>query len=114
MRKDSKIPCYGDSVSMGASAQTTCDEKKAVLIVRTASNSYFPMAMGALSIPAPDSALKDAVTPLAEVIRHFTPEIFMTLVAVNPRLAALRGYPAADVLAMRDKVLSARPPSRRR
>lgn len=110
MRKDSKIPCYGDSVWMGASAQTTCDEKKAVLIVRTASNSYFPMAMGALSIPAPDSALKDAVTPLAEVIRHFTPDIFMTLVAVDPRLAALRGYAAADVLAMRDKVLSAEAP----
>lgn len=111
MRKESAIPCYGERVWMGASAQAECDEKKAVLIVRTASNSYFPMAMGALSIPAPDSALKDAVTPLAETIRHFTPEILAQLVGVDPRLASLRSYPVADVLAMRDKVLSNETPA---
>lgn len=105
MRKDTKIPCGGQRVWMGAAADEACSERF-VLMVRTASNSYFPMAMGALSIPQLGDRLWADVVPLADTIRHYDAAILQAMLAADPRLAPLKAYPAADVLATRDKIVA--------
>ena len=111
MRKDSKMTCHGHRVWMGESAKEDDCAEKPVLMVRTASNSYFAMSMGALSIPSNKDSLWNVVTPLADTIRHFTADILGALVKVDPKLSALSPYPVADVIAARDRILSGETPA---
>lgn len=109
MRKDSKLTCDGYRVWMGESARELDCGEKPVLMVRTASNSYFAMSMGALSIPSNKDSLRDLVTPLADAIKYFSPAILAEMVQMNPSLAVLAPYPVADIIAVRDRIFSEEP-----
>ena len=52
--------CSGQRPWLGREGQETCSERLR-LLVRTASNSYFPQVVSALSIPEPGLGLRDAI-----------------------------------------------------
>lgn len=105
-RKDSKISCSGHRVWMGDSATEEGCAEKPVLMVRTASNSYFAMSMGALSIPSTKDTLRTVLTPLVDTIRLWPAEVLTTMLKVDPKLEPLLAYSVADILSARDRILS--------
>ena len=109
MRKDVKLTCAGHRVWMGNSAKEECGEKL-VLMVRTASNSYFAMSMGALSIPSSKDSLWNVVTPLAETIQYEDEETLAKMLTRNPKLAPLRAFSVADILEVRERILNQEKP----
>ena len=104
MRKDKKLDCAGDRVWMGESAQEKGCEEKLVLMVRTASNSYFGMSMGALSIPTNKDSLWSIVEALADDIEHDDEDTLAKMVKRKPKLLPLATYPVAEILAIRDRI----------
>lgn len=60
--------CNGLRPWLGFDAKQTCEEPKK-LIVRTASNSYFPQVMSALTIPDPDDELRARVERVMDSLR---------------------------------------------
>ena len=101
MRKDGKLVCAGHRAWMGESAEEACEERL-VLMVRTASNSYFGMTMGALSIPSNKTSLWSVVDPLFGRIEYEDEESLTKKLQRDPNLAPLLPYAIADVLAVRD------------
>ena len=61
--------CQGHRPWLGYEASQECEERQK-LIVRTASNSYFPQIMSALTIPDPDDELRDKIEPLMHLLRN--------------------------------------------
>lgn len=105
MRKTSGLTCQGHRVWMGESAREEGCTEPPVLMVRTASNSYFGMTMGALSIPSQQSALRDLLVPLLERVEHEDEETLPKKLVRDPKLAALKPYPVPEILATRDSIL---------
>lgn len=72
-------PCNGHRPWLGPEGQEACDVEpgtgkpvKPRLLMRGASNAYFPQVVSALSIPESDSALVETVRGLMDVLRNVT------------------------------------------
>jgi len=83
----------------GKDAREPCEEN-ARLLVRTASNSYFPQVTSALSVPEPGKELEDAMTSQWGVLQVATPETLEALRSVPTVKQALEGFSDADVMSV--------------
>lgn len=105
MRKKSGLTCKGDRVWMGESAREEGCAEPPVLMVRTASNSYFGMTVGALSIPSNKGTLRAVLTPLAEHIAYEDEDSLPKKLVRDPKLASLTPFAVPEILATRDSIL---------
>lgn len=90
-------PCKGLRPWLGPEAQETCDQRPR-LLMRGASNSYFPQVVSALSIPETTSELVETVRGLMDVLVNANAGTLPTLRQVIPKLAALGSASDAEVL----------------
>ena len=73
-RIDTAMPfCAGDRPWLGVDAQEECTERQRIM-VRTASNSYFPQVMSALTIPDPEDPIRSKVEAVYELLGPLTLE----------------------------------------
>ncbi len=92
------LPCSGQRPWLGRDGREECPEEIR-LTVRTASNSYFPQVMSALSIPDPANELREKVRPLMEVLGDATLEDLPVFRKGSKVKAAIGEYSDVDVLA---------------
>jgi hypothetical protein len=90
-------PCKGNRPWIGPEAQETCEERPR-LLMRGASNAYFPQVVSALSIPETDSQLVEIARGLMDVLVNATPANLAMLRQIVPKLAALGSASDAEVL----------------
>lgn len=69
-----KLPCFGARPWLGPEGKEECGESVR-LLVRTASNSYFPQVVSALSIPDPAGDLHEKVQSVWDVVKTATKEL---------------------------------------
>ena len=73
-KTDQALPkCQGERPWLGVDSREGCDEPQK-LIVRTASNSYFPQVMSALTIPDPEDPIRSKVERSMELLEPATLE----------------------------------------
>lgn len=65
-------PCKGYRPWLGPEAQEKCDDGRPRLLMRGASNAYFPQIMSALTIPESESVLVEKVRGLMDVLANAT------------------------------------------
>lgn len=66
---DEALPhCHGDRPWLGFDASEDCDQRQK-LMVRTASNSFFPQVMSALTVPDPSDPLRPIIEPNIEFLK---------------------------------------------
>lgn len=71
-RTEAAMPfCKGDRPWLGVDAHEECTERQR-LIVRTASNSYFPQVMSALTIPDPKDPIRNKVEAVFDLLGPLT------------------------------------------
>jgi hypothetical protein len=68
------------------------------LLVRTASNSYFPQVVSALSIPDPTGELQERVRSVWDVVKTVTKELLPAFRQIEKVRIALEGFPDELVL----------------
>lgn len=99
--------CNGARPWLGPGANENCGESFR-LLVRNASNAYFPQILSAITIPPKGQALDEFVganiTTLKDIIS--APAILKTLRKVQPFLDALREYTDTEVFESVERVLS--------
>ncbi len=88
--------CKGHRPWIGPEAQETCEERPR-LLMRGASNAYFPQVVSALSIPETASPLVEIVRGLMDVLLDATPEDLPVYRKLR-KLAALGSASDAEVL----------------
>lgn len=103
-----RMPCHGARPWLGSQGEEACTENVR-LLVRTASNSYFPQVVSALSIPDPSSELEQRVRAVWDVLKIANAALLPVLRQVPKVQAALEGYGDADVLATVAAILSDKP-----
>lgn len=96
--KEAMPRCTGSRPWLGTDAREDCDEKQQ-LIVRTASNSYFTQSMSALTIPDPDSAIKDKLAPVMGMLRQAERNELPILRKIPDVKLATEGYDDDEVWA---------------
>ncbi len=92
------LPCRGDRPWLGMQGQEECD-KKVRLLVRTASNSYFPQVVSAVSIPDPAGELEARVRGVWDVVKSATKDDLPFFRRIEKVKLALEGFDDAAVLA---------------
>lgn len=97
--KEAAPTCRGDRPWLGSEGKEACDEKLR-LLVRTASNGYFPQVVSALSIPDPGRELLDAVNSIWDVLKAATPETLPAFRTIPKVKEKLKDYADASVLAV--------------
>ncbi|HEY8375942.1 MAG TPA: DUF1998 domain-containing protein [Nannocystis sp.] len=99
LAKDAAPECGGRRPWLGAEGDQECvPGTRLRLLVRTATNSYFPMVVSALSIPDQTRALADAVAEVWDVVSIATPELLPTLRQIPKIKDKLSPYSDSDVL----------------
>jgi hypothetical protein len=94
-----KMNCHGARPWLGPDAREPCGEQ-ARLLVRTASNSYFPQVMSALSILDRSGDVVARVRDVWDVLQDATREDLPTLRRIVPKVkAALEGLDDDTVMA---------------
>jgi hypothetical protein len=93
-----KLPCFGSRPWLGPEGKEECTEHVR-LLVRTASNSYFPQVVSALSIPDPAGELQERVRSVWDVVKSATKELLSAFRQIDKVRIALEGYADEDVLA---------------
>lgn len=92
-----KLGCGGERPWLGSEGKETCDEELR-LLVRTASNSYFPQVVSALSVPDPGHEIDDKISAVWDFLEGVTPEDLQAI-RRRPRLAVLAEHSDAEILA---------------
>ena len=103
--KEASPTCRGHRPWLGSQGKEECDERLR-LLVRTASNGYFPQVVSALSIPDPGRELYDAVQSVWDVLKNATAEalpIFRTIDKVKEKI---KDYSDASVMAIVEEIKS--------
>jgi hypothetical protein len=107
--------CHGDRPWLvGAGASEECKEKQ-VLLIRTASNSYFSKTLSAISIPDPSRRLAEAVQHPAvwSIIKDLDPATFkLVRNQVEALRERLRGFSDDSVLAVMHSLKHGQSPAR--
>lgn len=115
LNPDANPICKGYQPWLGPEGQEDCVDGKPRLLMRGASNTYFPQIMSALTIPESGSELVELVRGLMDVLANATKELLPAFRAI-PKLGVLKPYSDADVLAAVDRVknpeTAERPPLR--
>lgn len=93
-----RFDCSGDRPWLGSEGREECNEPLR-LLVRTASNSYFPQVVSALSVPDPSHELDEKVAEVWDVLMAVTPETLAIFRQIPKVQTALAGFAEADVLA---------------
>ena len=87
-----KLDCRGERPWLGPQGRELCEEQSR-LLVRTASNSYFPQVLTALSIPDPAGELQAKVRTVWDVLKSATPEVLPVFRSnIEKVRIALEGY----------------------
>ena len=94
-----KIKCRGQRPWLGPEGREECKEKETRLLVRTASNSYFPQVMSALSIPDPLGGVQTKVRSVWDVLKTATKELLPAFRHIPKVSVALHGLDDDAVLA---------------
>lgn len=98
-------PCKGYRPWLGPEAQEDCKDGRPRLLIRGASNAYFPQIMSALTIPESGSELVEQVRGLMDVLSNASPATLPVLRSAIPKLAVLGSASDSDVLAAVAQVL---------
>jgi hypothetical protein len=101
--KDLSPQCGGHRPWLGSEGREECDEQLR-LMVRTASNSYFPQVVSALSIPDPGQELHDKVRSVWDVLKSASAETLPAFRTIDKVRVALEKYNDASVLAVIDEL----------
>jgi len=91
------LPCFGARPWLGPEGKEDCTERVR-LLVRTASNSYFPQVVSALSIPDPSGELREQVQSVWDVVQSATKELMPAFRQIDKVRVALQGYSDDQVL----------------
>lgn len=91
-------PCKGLRPWLGPEAQEPCEDGRPRLLMRGASNSYFPQIMSALTIPETESVLAELVRGVMDIAASATKTTLPAFRTI-PRMAVLAEYSDDDVLA---------------
>lgn len=89
--------CRASARGLGPEGKEECEEHVR-LLVRTASNSYFPQVVSALSIPDPSGDLHEKVQSVWDVVKTATKEILPVFRQIEKVRIALQDYDDATVL----------------
>ncbi len=89
--------CLGKRPWLGSHGEETCTERGR-LLVRTASNSYFPQVVSALSIPAPGCELHERVLRQWGILKVATKELLPGFRQIPQVTSALQGFSDEEVL----------------
>ena len=103
-----RLLCRGARPWLGPEGREECEEG-AKLLTRTASNSYFPQIVSALSIPDPDGELRDRVRGVWDVLKSATKELLPAFRAIEKVRLALDGLEDGEVLRTIQALSSDRP-----
>lgn len=103
-----KIHCRGERPWLGPEGREPCEEETR-LLVRTASNSYFPQVISALSIPDPAGELQNKVRTVWDVLKNATRELLPAFRQIEKVRIALEGFPDDVVLAAVKAIQDDRP-----
>ncbi len=97
---DLPLHCNGRRPWLGRDGGERCDQSLR-LLVRTASNAYFPQVVSALTLPSgtPERELADRVREVWDVLEGATPETLPVFRRIGKVEAALSGWSDAQVLA---------------
>jgi hypothetical protein len=93
-----QLPCSGARPWLGPEGKEECTEHVR-LLVRTASNSYFPQVVSALSIPDPAGELHEQVQSVWDVVKTATKELLPAFRQIEKVRIALKDHADDDVLA---------------
>lgn len=116
--------CEGKQPWLGPEGTKECDlvcepnvdPKPVRLLVRTASNSYFPQVVSALSIPDPTGKLRGQIRSVFDVLKNATPALLPAFRQIEKVQSALEGHSDEEVLhaltLMREDSPAARAPIR--
>lgn len=109
-QKEAMPSCKAERPWLGADSQEPeCDERQ-LLMVRTASNSWFAQVMSALTIPDADDPLGDRLEPLMQWLGPATRESLPLIRQLYGKsLAALEGYDDETVLRSLERVRGGSP-----
>ncbi|MBK6692738.1 MAG: DUF1998 domain-containing protein [Myxococcales bacterium] len=102
------LTCRGERPWLGSQGRESCEEE-ARLLVRTASNSYFPQVVSALSIPDPAGELQEKVRSVFDVLKTATKELLPHFRKIEKVRIALEGYADDTVLAAVKAIEDGRP-----
>lgn len=92
-----ELPCFGSRPWLGPEGKEECKEHVR-LLVRTASNSYFPQVVSALSIPDPAGELQERVRSVWDVVKTATKELLPAFRQIEKVRIALEGFTDHQVL----------------
>ena len=92
-----KLPCFGSRPWLGPEGKEECSENIR-LLVRTASNSYFPQVVSALSIPDPSGDLQEKVRSVWDVVKSSTKELLQAFRQIDKVRIALKDFSDDEVL----------------
>ncbi len=91
------LTCQGERPWLGPEGKEECTEAKTRLLVRTASNSYFPQVVSALSIPDPAGEVEGKVRSVWDVLKNATKELLPAFRQIEKVRIAIEGI-ADDVV----------------
>ncbi|HVS66084.1 MAG TPA: DUF1998 domain-containing protein [Thermoanaerobaculia bacterium] len=91
-------PCTGERPWLGSEGNEGCDQRIR-LMVRTASNVYFPQVVSALSVPSPGGELAAAIDAVWDVLKSVTAETLPVFRTIEKVRIALEGFADDEVLA---------------
>jgi len=92
-----ELSCGGDRPWLGPEGREECAEKIR-LLVRTASNSYFPQVVSALSVPEPGRELEEKVRSVWDVLKAATKDTLPAFRSIPKVQIALAAHADEDVL----------------
>ena len=95
--KESNPECNGRRPWLGSEGDEECNENVR-LLVRTASNAYFPQVVSALSIPEKGHELAEAVRGAWDVLKSATRETLSAFRTIDKVKATLQDYTDEQVL----------------
>ncbi|QQR91027.1 MAG: DUF1998 domain-containing protein [Myxococcales bacterium] len=109
MGKHSELICEGRRPWLPKDSEIEPCEERLRLLVRTASNSYFPLVMSALSVPDPDNQLFDEVSKYQSNFRGQSEKLMrMTLEETEKYQPLLERYGIERVFEAMNAVLEGR------
>ncbi len=104
-----KLPCRGERPWLGPEGREECEEDSR-LLVRTASNSYFPQVVSALSIPDPARDVEERIRSVLDVLKDATVEdLAFFRKKIEKVRVALEGTPDDVVLTVVHALKEGRP-----
>jgi hypothetical protein len=103
-----KLPCFGARPWLGPEGKEECADTIKVL-VRTASNAYFPMVVSALSIPNPGDELHGAIMSVIDLVKTATPQTLPAFRTIPKVGSALEGHKDEEVLAVVKAIVEEKP-----